>query len=433
MSDTNIAVATPNDLSRSTPGEYLRKLREEKGHTHAAVSSALHLTVHYIKALEGDEYGKLPGLTFVKGYLRSYARFLGADVDNVLARFDEHITGLLDAGQHTARIERSKRRQDQALRWAIGAGLVVVAGVAAGWWIMRDVEPAATISQRAAAPAVSEPLAASTPANSIASPAASLPARQVSTPATLERPLSGAPAGEYAASASTASVNDASSSESSAINEADSFEPTAGTGQNALAAATAAGLDPPSPAASADSSVIAGAPAGSNTAAAPAAPTSTSVGTATATAVPANDTAASVTPSANGARQVSLVGAGDDELSVRFSGNSWIEVDDGNMVRLYNAMLAAGDTLTIRGQAPFRVLLGAASNASVSLNAAPVDFSSAVRADNTARLVLGAPRSGTQASETPAVQPTAASATTPVPAASTPPATSTATDAEVSQ
>lgn len=140
-----------------------------------------------------------------------------------------------------------------------------------------------------------------------------------------------------------------------------------------------------------------------------------------------------MTPSANGARQVSLVGAGDDELSVRFSGNSWIEVDDGNMVRLYNAMLAAGDTLTIRGQAPFRVLLGAASNASVSLNAAPVDFSSAVRADNTARLVLGAPRSGTQASETPAVQPTAASATTPVPSASTPPATSTATDAEVSQ
>lgn len=158
--DTNIAAAPPNDLARSTPGEYLRRLREEKGHSYAVVSSALHLTVHYIKALEGDEYGKLPGLTFVKGYLRSYARFLGADVDTVLARFDEHITGLLDAGQHTARVERSKRRQDQALRWAIGAGLVVVAGIAAGWWFMRDAQPADDTAQQGAAAAASQQVAA---------------------------------------------------------------------------------------------------------------------------------------------------------------------------------------------------------------------------------------------------------------------------------
>ncbi|MDY6983617.1 MAG: helix-turn-helix domain-containing protein, partial [Pseudomonadota bacterium] len=156
--DTNITATAPpsENLGRSSPGEYLRKLREEKGHTHATVSSALHLTVHYIKALEGDEYGKLPGLTFVKGYLRSYARFLGADVNTVLARFDEHIAGLLDAGQHTARVERSKRRQDQALRWAIGAGLVAVAGIAAGWWFMRDAQPSDNAVPQGAAAAASQ-------------------------------------------------------------------------------------------------------------------------------------------------------------------------------------------------------------------------------------------------------------------------------------
>lgn len=159
--DTNPAAAAPpsDNLGRASPGEYLRRLREEKGHSHAVVSSALHLTVHYIKALESDEYGKLPGLTFVKGYLRSYARFLGADVNTVLARFDEHITGLLDAGQHTARVERSKRRQDQALRWAIGAGLVVVAGIAAGWWFMRDAQPSDNAAPQGAAAAASPQVA----------------------------------------------------------------------------------------------------------------------------------------------------------------------------------------------------------------------------------------------------------------------------------
>ena len=101
-----------------------------------------------------------------------------------------------------------------------------------------------------------------------------------------------------------------------------------------------------------------------------------------------------VTPAANGARQVSLVGAGDDELRVKFNGSSWIEVDDGSQVRIYQDMLAAGDTLTIRGEAPFHVLLGDAANVEVSLNKATVDFSADIRNDNTARLVLGAPATG---------------------------------------
>lgn len=146
-----------------------------------------------------------------------------------------------------------------------------------------------------------------------------------------------------------------------------------------------------------------------------------------------NETASAVTPAANGARQVSLIGAGDDELSVRFTGNSWIEVDDGSMVRLYNDMLSAGDTLTIRGNAPFRVLLGDASNVAVSLNAAPVDFSAEVRADNTARLVLGAPDSGTQSNEGEASAPAAASGTTSAPAAAAATNPAASTDAEVSQ
>ncbi|MGV3593534.1 MAG: RodZ domain-containing protein [Gammaproteobacteria bacterium] len=401
MSDTNPA-APPNDLANSTPGEYLRKLREEKGHTHAVVSSALHLTVHYIKALEGDEYGKLPGLTFVKGYLRSYARFLGADVDNVLARFDEHITGLLDAGQHTARIERSKRRQDQALRWAIGAGLVVVAGIAAGWWFMRDAEPVVDTAQRSATETTSSQLAsAPTSSSSAVTPPvvpAYTPPPQATTfaeagqatlvPGSVAEPNSPMSATTQPAGTSPAAVLD----ENGAVN---GIVPQG----IAVAGDTAAALPPPD--------------------------------TAAAMTDPSHEATAVITPAANGARQVSLIGAGDDELSVRFTGNSWIEVDDGSMVRLYNDMLSAGDTLTIRGNAPFRVLLGDASSVAVSLNAAPVDFSAEVRADNTARLVLGAPDSGTPVNEGATSAASASETSAPAAAAATNPAAS--TDAEVSQ
>ena len=112
------------------------------------------------------------------------------------------------------------------------------------------------------------------------------------------------------------------------------------------------------------------------------------------------DTAADTTATA-GARQVSLIGAGDDELRVTFNGSSWIEVDDGSQVRLFQDMLSAGDTLTIRGAAPFHVLLGDATKVDLSLNAAAVDISADIRDDSSARVVLGASAGDEDAQEVP--------------------------------
>jgi cytoskeleton protein RodZ len=113
-----------------------------------------------------------------------------------------------------------------------------------------------------------------------------------------------------------------------------------------------------------------------------------------------------VTPLAGGSRNVALVAAGNDELRVTFKGNSWIEVDDGSMVRLYNDMLGAGDTLTIRGAAPFHVLLGDASQVQVALNDTVVDISGDIRTDSSARVVLGTPAAtASTAGEQPATRP----------------------------
>ncbi len=338
MTDTNstpVEAAPSRDPARTAPGEHLRKLREEKGLTYAQVGSALHLTVHYIKALEGDEYGKLPGLTFVKGYLRAYARFLATDVDNVIARFDEHIAGLLDEGRHTARVQRSRRRQDQALRWAIGAGFVVVAGLVAGWWFMSEGEtPPAVVTQTTVTQAVATQAVATQ---------RTIPAQQ------------------------TTAISSPAPTTTAVVPPRSSTVPISTY---------------PAPTANAST------PAPTQTVLVPEDTTTTEPAPAVANA---ESTIPTVTPNANGARQVSLVSAGNDELRVTFNGNSWIEVDDGRLVRLYNDMLSAGDTLTIRGEAPFHVLLGDASRVSVSVNATAIDISADIRDDSTARLTLNAP------------------------------------------
>lgn len=389
LDTTVVADTQARDFSRSTPGEYLRKRREEKGLTHAAVGAALHLTVHYVKALEGDDYGKLPGLTFVKGYLRSYARFLGADVDKVIAQFDEHITGLLDAGLHTARVQRSRQRQDQALRWAIGAGFVVVAGIATGWWYMSDSELPAPRESAASvvpppAPAAAQPARSSPPAaSSLVTPQSGSTnvAPVIQTPAVVIPP---------ALASTFSAAQDRSAPAANGL--------VAGNAGLAATTYALAAVDTPAATVALPTASVA-MPTGI---AAPETATTASPQGATAAQVappPAQGVAAqaspgsalTITPNAAGARLVSLVSAGDDELRVIFNGSSWIEVDDGSMVRLYNDELAAGDTLTIRGNAPFRVLLGDARQVSLSLNATAVDISSDIRTDSTARLVIGAP------------------------------------------
>ncbi|MCL2677820.1 MAG: InlB B-repeat-containing protein [Clostridiales bacterium] len=60
-------------------GEYLLNSRLEKGASIADVERATKIPAKYIKAIEEDNYGVLPGRAYIIGFLTSYANFLGLD------------------------------------------------------------------------------------------------------------------------------------------------------------------------------------------------------------------------------------------------------------------------------------------------------------------------------------------------------------------
>lgn len=73
-----------------TPGQILREMRIERGFDIAHVSSALHIMPGFIKAIEDNEFDKITtGRTFAKGYLRAYAKFLGADPEPLIDAFEK--------------------------------------------------------------------------------------------------------------------------------------------------------------------------------------------------------------------------------------------------------------------------------------------------------------------------------------------------------
>jgi hypothetical protein len=60
-------------------GAVLAERRGERGLTIEQVASATRIRAEFLRALEADQPGRLPAPVYAKGYLRTYARYLGLD------------------------------------------------------------------------------------------------------------------------------------------------------------------------------------------------------------------------------------------------------------------------------------------------------------------------------------------------------------------
>ena len=96
---SNGSSVAPNALGNvQRPGEYLRQVRITQKLELDAVSSELNIPIKTLTALEQDDYKSLPEATFIKGYYRTYAKYLKVDATNIIQRFDDiyaNDTGLL--------------------------------------------------------------------------------------------------------------------------------------------------------------------------------------------------------------------------------------------------------------------------------------------------------------------------------------------------
>lgn len=72
-------------------GRLLAEAREALGLAVADVAARLRLAPRQIEALEADDYERLPGRTFTRGFVRNYARLLQMDPAPLLAALDQSL------------------------------------------------------------------------------------------------------------------------------------------------------------------------------------------------------------------------------------------------------------------------------------------------------------------------------------------------------
>jgi cytoskeleton protein RodZ len=75
-----------------TLGEKLRQAREERGITISEVAEQTRISPHYLELIEMDDYRTLPGGIFNKGFVKSYAKYVGIDEVEALQDYSKIVS-----------------------------------------------------------------------------------------------------------------------------------------------------------------------------------------------------------------------------------------------------------------------------------------------------------------------------------------------------
>jgi cytoskeleton protein RodZ len=154
-------------------GSELREARVQRGLTLEQVAYETRIRTRYLEALEDERWDDLPGEAYAKGFLRTYADFVGLDGPQMLARYRDRFPRRAEPPvSPRAQPPYAPRRALAGVALAAGVVLAAVAGLVA-WQLDRGDGG----RERAAAPATTPATTAVAPKPK---PAPAPPARRAS-------------------------------------------------------------------------------------------------------------------------------------------------------------------------------------------------------------------------------------------------------------
>ena len=108
-------------------GNSLREARTRRGMEFAQAEQTTKIRGKYLRALEEERFDVLPSETYVKGFLRTYADYLGLDGQLYV---DEYNSRFVTGEDWQPRVQRSSPRQKHERRLQANVVLIVLAAIA---------------------------------------------------------------------------------------------------------------------------------------------------------------------------------------------------------------------------------------------------------------------------------------------------------------
>jgi cytoskeleton protein RodZ len=315
-------------------GQQLMLAREKAGMTIDEAARALNLKEETVEAIENSALDKLPPVTFVQGYIRTYARLLDLPEEKILSEFEEEVPHELESRLHPRPPSPDEANSQTPVIKLISVLIIVLASLVLFYAIysyfiertesieqssqiadddMMQLPPESPLIEQQAGITEDESLtAASQPASAedeeilpepVVEPSASLPLEQELQPESAE-------------------------TEPAVIEQAVPDGATSGAEISEVSIEEIMPVAKPQPI------------------------------------------------------------TGGDVLALSAEQESWAEIVDANDIQLFYGMIQPGRELNLTGQAPFEVFLGNAPVVSLNLNSTHIDMTKYIRSNNIAQFKI---------------------------------------------
>ena len=138
------------ELHKHNPGATLQLEREKQGISTASAAATLRLPEKILVHLEAGRFDQLPGDTFARGYVRSYASMLGLDPQRLVLEYDGYV-GVVVRERSVSAIDKltpPNKTGHLLVTWSsVVIALVILASVLVWWYDSQPVQgPAEEIS-----------------------------------------------------------------------------------------------------------------------------------------------------------------------------------------------------------------------------------------------------------------------------------------------
>ena len=142
-----------------TLGERLAREREQQGLSRADVAQRLHMSAWQVEALEAGDYSRLPKGTFLRGFVRNYAKVLGLPAESVLSLLKEGrphdpAPGIVVPTQNIRFDPIGERLSSPYVKASVYAVVAVAVGFAVMyWWLfVKPTPPGGSVASKKATP-----------------------------------------------------------------------------------------------------------------------------------------------------------------------------------------------------------------------------------------------------------------------------------------
>src|SRR2546422_8361746 len=138
-------------------GNSLREARVRQGLDYSQIELATKIRAKYIRALEEEHFEVLPTGTYIKGFLRSYAEFLGLDGQLYVDEYNSrNVVDSFDDMPQRRPQRRHERSFEKKVVFLALAGIAALTGLVIVAWRFGGGDtsgsPAVVTQQRPAAP-----------------------------------------------------------------------------------------------------------------------------------------------------------------------------------------------------------------------------------------------------------------------------------------